>query len=267
MTGAGPETGAGMSFVRIQVRRDGPVLWLTLNRPAEANAIDTLMSQEFRRAVRDAEADANCHVLILQGAGKFFCAGGDVAMMAGAPDPAFFLSELAGNMHEGLLLLAGSRLVTIAVVHGVAAGAGLGLVLNADIVLASPNAKFLTAYGAVGLTPDCGVSFLLPLVVGPRRAAHMALLGHAVDASEALAWGLVNEVVAEDELLHRAGELGGQLGRGATHALGPTKRLLAGRTATDYAEHLADEQATIAGMVTHPQTQEKLAAFTAKRGR
>ncbi|MFQ4149663.1 enoyl-CoA hydratase/isomerase family protein [Arthrobacter sp. LAPM80] len=256
-----------MSYKQILVRRDGPLVWLTLNRPAEANAISTLMSQEFITAIEEAEADASCHVLILQGAGKYFCAGGDVAMMAGAADPAGFLGQLAATMHEALLLLAASRLVTIAVVQGVAAGAGLGLVLNSDIVLASPRAGFLTAYGAVGLTPDCGVSYLLPMVVGPRRATQMSLLGGTVGAAQALQWGLVSEIVEETGLIQRAAELGEQLGSGATQVLGPTKRLLAGRRASDYAAHLADEAATITTMIAHPQTHKSIAAFVAQRGK
>lgn len=224
-----------------------------------------LLAQEFCMAIEQAEADEGCHVVVLQGAGKFFCAGGDVAMMASAPDTASFLGNLAEKMHEGLLRLAGSRLVTIAAVNGYAAGAGLGLVLNADIVLATPNAGFLTAYQGVGLTPDCGVSYLLPLVVGPRRAAQMSLLGRTANASEALAWGIVTEEVAEEQLVSRARELGEKLGKGPTQVLGPTKRLLAGRRAEEYALHLADEASTITGMVVTPDTQKRIAAFAAKK--
>lgn len=254
-----------MAFEQLLVERAGPVMWLTLNRPDEANAISMALAEEFCAAVEQAEGDPDCHVLVLSGAGKFFCAGGDVAMMAGAPDPGEFLGRLAGTMHEGLLRLAGSRLVTIAVVDGYAAGAGLGLVLNSDIVLATPRAGFLTAYGAVGLTPDCGVSYLLPQVVGPRRAAHMALLGRAASAAEGLEWGIVTELVAEGDLAGRARELAEHLGRGPTQVLGPAKRLLAGSRAREYASHLADERATIATLVAHPDSQKRIAAFAARK--
>lgn len=255
-----------MSFEQILVEFDGPIMWLTLNRPAEANAMSMLLAQEFCAAIEQAEADENCHVVVLQGAGKFFCAGGDVAMMAGASDSAQFLGGLAEKMHEGLLRLARSRLVTIAAVNGYAAGAGLGLVLNADVVLATPNAGFVTAYARVGLTPDCGVSFLLPQIVGPRRAAQMSLLGRAASAGEGLEWGIVTELVAEEELAGRARELGEKLGNGPTQVLGPTKRLLGGRRTEEYASHLADEAKTIVAMVVNPDSKERIAAFVAKKG-
>lgn len=253
-----------MSFENILVECDGPLMWLTLNRPAEANAISITMGQEFCAAVEQAEKDPGIHVLILQGNGRFFCAGGDLAMMNAADDPAVFLKELAETMHTGLLRLANSRLITIAVVNGYAAGAGLGLVLNADVVLASEKAGFLAAYGAVGLTPDCGVSYLLPRVVGPRRAAQMALLGRSVNAAEGLSWRLVTEVVAQADLVTRARELGEALGAGPNQMLGPTKRLLSAGTSEGYARHLADEAESIAAMISLPDTQRRIGEFTSR---
>ncbi len=250
-----------MTFTQISVERDGPLMWLTLNRPQSANSITIAMAEEFCAVVRQAEADPDCHVLILRGAGRYFCSGGDVTGMADSEDPAKFLATLAGTMHEGLLALAESRLVTVAAVDGPTAGAGLGLVLNADFALASPAASFRSAYGAVGLTPDCGVSYLLPQVVGPRRAVEMGLGGRVANAEEALDWGLISELVESPDLAGRARQLGLQLAAGATQALGPTKRLLnAGRLA-GYAEHLADELGTISFMTLHPDTRNRIEAF------
>jgi 2-(1,2-epoxy-1,2-dihydrophenyl)acetyl-CoA isomerase len=255
-----------MTFDQITVERDGPLLWLTLNRPQEANALTIRLANEFCMAISDAEADPDCHVLIIQGAGRFFSAGGDVAGMADAEDPAGFLRMLAGTMHKGLLALAQSRLVTIAAVRGPAAGAGLGLVLNSDFVLASGAASFLSAYGGVGLTPDCGVSYLLPQVVGPRRAAEMSLAGAVASGQDALDWGLATELVQDADLQGRARQLGVQLAGGATQILGPTKRLLnTGRLST-YAEHLDEELRMISSMIAHPDTGERIAAFAERRG-
>ncbi|MFL4474091.1 enoyl-CoA hydratase/isomerase family protein [Paeniglutamicibacter sp. MACA_103] len=256
-----------MSFENILVRFEGPLMWLTLNRPTEANAISIAMGQEFCAAIDQAERDPAIHVVILQGNGRFFCAGGDVAMMDAADDPAAFLKELAETMHLGLLRLARSRLITIAAVDGYAAGAGLGLVLNADVVLASERAGFLSAYGTIGLTPDCGVSYLLPQVVGPRRAAHMALLGRAVNADEGLAWGLVTEVVAQGDLVARARDLGESLGTGATQMLGPTKKLLSAGTLEGYARHLDDEAETISAMISLADTRRRIGEFLARSTR
>ncbi len=254
-----------MTVAQITVERDGGVMWLTLNRPDQANALTLPLAQEFCAAIAQAEADPDCHVLILQGAGRFFCAGGDVAGMASSDDPATFLHTLAEQMHDGLLALARSRLVTIAAVHGPAAGAGLGLVLNADFVLASPSASFLTAYAGVGLTPDCGVSYLLPQMIGPRRAMEMAVGGRVVTAVEALNWGLVTEVVPQAELRIRARRLGARIAGGAAHVLGPTKRLLTAARLTAYADHLADEAETISTMITAPGTHDLLVRFAERR--
>lgn len=256
-----------MAFQNIVVEQDGPLVWLTLDRPADANALSDALAEEFCAAIEQAENDPGVHVLILQGSGKYFCAGGDVAMMAAAPDPTQFLRALAEKMHEGLLRLANSRLITIAAVQGIAAGAGLGLVLNADIVLASEKAGFVSAYGAVGLTPDCGVSYLLPQVVGQLRAAQICLLGRAVTAEEGLAWGLVSELVPAGQLVQRAREVGEQLANGATQALGPTKLLLKRVNNKGYAEHLVQEAATISTMISHPETLKNIAAFVARRSR
>lgn len=254
-----------MTFAQVTVERDGRMVWLTLNRPDQANALTLPLAQEFCAAIALAEADPDCHVLILQGAGRFFCAGGDVAGMAGADDPATFLRTLAERMHDGLLALARSRLVTIAVVHGPAAGAGLGLVLNADFVLASPLASFLTAYAGVGLTPDCGVSYLLPQMIGPRRAMEMAVGGRVVTADEALNWGLVTEVVPDAELHNRARSVGAQISGGAAQVLGPTKRLLTAARLAAYANHLADEAETISTMIADPGTRDLLIRFAERR--
>lgn len=254
-----------MTFENIQFRGDSGVAWITLNRPKAANSMSIPLADEFCSAVDQAADDPTVHVVVLQGAGKFFCAGGDVASMAESADPAEFLGTLAGRMSEGLLALGRSRLVTIAAVQGPAAGAGLALVLNSDLVLASSNATFQSAYAAVGLTPDCGVSHLLPLVVGPRRAAEICLAGRVVRAQEAADWGLVNEVMEESELLPRAEALALQLAGSAVQTLGPTKRLLTTAALMAYADHLDDEVKTISSIVSNHDTKNRIQSFATPR--
>nr|WP_252342169.1 enoyl-CoA hydratase-related protein [Rhodococcus sp. 14-2483-1-2] len=118
--------------------------------------------------------------------GPNFCAGGDVMSMAIAHDKRVFLSELAGKVHRALVTLESLPLPAVAAVQGAAAGAGLGLVLAADFVVAGRSRSFAAAYAAVGLSPDCGVSALLPRIVGTRRAAQMLLTGRALSGVEAL---------------------------------------------------------------------------------
>lgn len=255
-----------MNFDSIKADRDGALMWLTLDRPNEANALSIPLAGELADALALAEADPDCHVLILQGSGRYFCAGGDVAGMAEAEDKGGYLLELAGAMHKVVLAMARSRLVIIAAVHGPAAGAGLGLVLNADFVLATPEASFLSAYAGVGLTPDCGVSYLLPQMVGPRRAAQMCLGGQVATAREGLDWGLASKLVETPELRQRTRELGESLAAGATQTLGPTKRLLTADRLSDYTDHLEDELGTISSLGSNPDTMQRIDAF-AERGR
>lgn len=255
-----------MNFNSIKAERDGALMWLTLDRPDEANALSIPLAREFAAAVALAEADPDCHVLILQGSGRYFCAGGDVSGMAGSEDTGSYLLDLAGAMHEVILSMARSRLVVIAAVHGPAAGAGLGLVLNADFVLAAPEAIFLSAYAGMGLTPDCGVSYLLPQMVGPRRAAQMCLGGRVATAQEAVDWGLAGELVQGPELRARTRELAQGLAAGATQTLGPTRRLLAAGRLSAFTDHLEDELATISMLGSDPDTMQRIEAF-AERGR
>ena len=255
-----------MTYRHLTLEYDGALARLTLNRPDSANALDLELAEELCAALADAETHADCHVLLLQGAGRFFCAGGDVAAMAAAADQGAFLKELAGRLHEAVLALAKSRLISIAVVKGPAAGAGLGLALNADFILASPKARFLAAYAGVGLTPDCGVSYLLPELAGPRRAAEMCLAGRVAGHADALEWGLINELVAAEEIAGRAQELGEQLASGAVSVLGPTKRLLRARSIAGYETHLQEEAETIASMAASADTRNRLAAFAGRSG-
>ncbi len=248
------------AYQALELSRGPGVVNITLNRPADANALSIPLARELKAAIAEAESDTGCHVLVLRGNGRFFCAGGDVKGMAAADDSVAFLSELAGTMHEAVLALAGSRLVVLAAVDGPAAGAGVGVVLNSDIVVVTPAASFIGAYDKVGLTPDCGVSYLLPQVLGRRRAASVLLAGQVIDAEQAAEWGLANELVERENLESRLNELTARLVGGATQSLGPTKRLLAGELGK-YAEHLSREAQAIAGLSAHPDSAKLIRSF------
>lgn len=238
---------------------------LTLNRPADANAISSELALEFIDAVREAESDSGCHVLVLSGNGRFFSAGGDVSGMADATDPRAHLRYLARTASDAMLLLVRSRLIVVSVVHGPAAGAGLALVLNSDLVVAGESASFLAAYAGVGLTPDCGVSHLLPIVVGTRRATELAIGQRVITADVALDWGLVNEVHPDDQLATKAAELAARLAGLATQTLGPTKALLGAAALADYEAALDREIDTISAMGGVQDTQDRIAAFVARK--
>jgi 2-(1,2-epoxy-1,2-dihydrophenyl)acetyl-CoA isomerase len=237
---------------------------ITLNRPAHGNAMSLEVMERLLRAIRDAEADPSCTVLVIRGAGRVFCGGGDLNDLARAGTDDELQHRMVTALQDAMFALASSRLVVISAVGGAAAGAGLGLVLNTDIVLASTKASFHGAYGAIGLTPDAGVSALLPGAIGSKRAGAMLLTGRPVPAAQAQEWGLVAELLEPEALDARADELAAQLSAGAAQALGTTKRLLGAPALAGYRAQLDDEAAAITAISTHPDTRARIQSLTSK---
>jgi 2-(1,2-epoxy-1,2-dihydrophenyl)acetyl-CoA isomerase len=246
----------------VQLRFDGPVARLTLNRPAVGNALDLATATEFAAAVHSiARREPKPRLVVLTGAGRMFCVGGDVGAMADSADPSVFVGELATRFHGALVELRSIVSPVLAVVHGTVAGGGLGLVLAADIVVAAEEARFVAAYAGVGLSPDSGVSALLPAVLGVRRTALFLLTNRSLTASEALGWGLVSEVVSLASLPDRAAALERALLDKPGPALGETARLLRQAAERPYAVQLADEASTIARMRGSEESETLMEAF------
>ena len=243
---------------------DSGVASITLNRPALGNAMSLELMEALMQALRDAEADPDCHVVVLRGAGRVFSGGGDLNDLARASDDAELKQRMVTALQDTMFAFAASRLVVIAAVGGAAAGAGLGLVLNTDIVLASTRASFHGAYGAIGLTPDAGVSYQLPAAIGSKRASTMVLTGTPASAEDAHAWGLVAEVLEPEALDARADEVAARLAGGPTQVLGATKRLLGAPALAGYRAHLDEEAASITGLAAHPDTQRRIRALLDK---
>lgn len=243
---------------------EGGVAHIRLNRPGVGNALDLPTARQLRDVVLGLSSRADASVVLLSAGGKLFCAGGDVAAMVAAEDRGAFVYELASTMHQALVALRGLRLPVVAAVQGVAAGAGVGLTLAADLVVASERARFVSAYGDVGLTPDCGVSALLARTVGPRRAAAFTLTGRAVDAVQALEWGLVTDVCPHDELDETVAScVAGLLDRPAA-AVGTAALLLRRSAERTYDEQLRDEAEAIARLSTQPAAEARLRQFVAR---
>jgi len=246
---------------------DAGIASLTLNRPAQGNAMSVELLEALMRALRDAEADPDCRVAVVHGAGRVFCGGGDLNDLARAAEDAALQLRMVTTLQDTMWAFAVSPLVVISAVNGAAAGAGLGLVLNTDLVLASPRASFLGAYGAIGLSPDAGVSYLLPPAIGAKRAAAMLLAGRPVTAQEALDWGLVAELVDPDEVDVRADEWARRLAAGPSHVLAATKRLLGAGSLAGYRAHLDAEASDITGFAAHPDTRARIQALLTKSSR
>ncbi|GAA2028054.1 enoyl-CoA hydratase-related protein [Terrabacter terrae] len=238
------------------------VATIRLARPDAGNALDLPTAVALRdAAARVTSSLDDVRVVVLRADGRLFCAGGDVRAMAAARDRPAFVAALAGVLHGALVALRALPVPVVAVVQGAAAGAGVGLVLAADVVLAAEGATFVAAYPSVGLSPDCGVSALLPQVVGARRAALFLLTGAPVDAATALDWGLVSELCPAETLDARAGEVIASIAALPRQAVGEAARLLRRSAERPYVEQLGDEAATIARLSATEEAGALLAAF------
>ncbi|MGW0584791.1 enoyl-CoA hydratase/isomerase family protein, partial [Streptomyces sp. NPDC002920] len=155
----------------------------------------------------------------------------------------------------------------VTAVRGAAAGGGIGLALVGDIVLAARSARFRLAYTAIGLTPDCGASWFLPRLVGPRRAADLILTNRVLTGDDAERWGLVSRCVDDEELDDAAHRTAAELAAGATGALRAAKGLLRVGAGDELRRHLAEEARSIAALADGPEAQDRMASFLAVRGR
>lgn len=240
------------------------VATIALARPDVSNSFDVPTAQSFGAAVDRAAADPSVNVVLLTGDGARFCAGGDVASMAASQDPAAYLLELAEELDGVLQRLGQMEKPVVAAVQGAAAGAALAVVLTADVVVSGAGTKFLTAYAGVGLTLDCGLSWLLPRAVGQQRALELALTGRVLSAAEAREWGLVTTVVEDAELEASAAELARRLATAPPFALGQARRLIRSSWTATRAEAGADEARTISQAVVTPEARRLVAKFAAR---
>jgi 2-(1,2-epoxy-1,2-dihydrophenyl)acetyl-CoA isomerase len=243
------------------------VAHLTLNRPDAGNAFDLELAREFGDAVRRSVEDPAVRAILITGAGRMFCAGGDLKAFSAQPhsELAAFLEQLTGFLHRGLLALAHCSSPVIAAVHGSAAGAGMSLTCACDFVIAAESAKFTMAYTRAGLTPDGSATWYLPRIVGIRKTLELAIRNPALTAAQAHQLGLVNEVVPDSELDARARALAAELAAGATQAYGGVKRLLLESANATLEDQLKRETNWIAEMAQTRDAREGIAAFVAKR--
>lgn len=236
---------------------------LTFNRPEVLNAIDVPAALALRDGVQRLVAEPGLRCVVLAGAGRAFVAGGDIA--AFAAEPARVVDELLEALHPAILALRATPAPVLAVVQGAAAGAGLSLVLGADLVVAGDRARFVIAYDRVGASPDCGGTWFLPRKVGRARAFEMMLLGQVLDAEAARAVGIVSLVVPAAELERRADELAHRIATGPTAAYGRFKRLVDDALAAPLAQHLQAEREAFLASTATADFREGVAAFIAKR--
>lgn len=245
------------------LERTGAVATLCFNRPGALNAIDVPLATALRDAVRAIAQDPSVRCVVLRGAGKGFMSGGDLATLRA--DPVQGAQALLAPLNEAVALLSTIDAPVIAQVHGVAAGAGLSLMLQADFVLAAEGTRFNLAYINLGTSCDVGASWALPRLVGLRRALEIALLGDTYSAAEAERLGLVNRVVPAAELCAAVQELAQRLASGPTLAYGRMRRLMRNAFDHDLPTQLAAEADAFVACARSADLREGLEAFHAKR--
>jgi 2-(1,2-epoxy-1,2-dihydrophenyl)acetyl-CoA isomerase len=236
---------------------------ITFNRPDVLNAIDVETADAFCDAVLRVTVQDGLRCVVLAGVGRAFSAGGDVAGFTS--DAESVVNRILDSLHPAITALRACPAPVLAVVQGVAAGAGLSIALGADFVLASDNARFVVAYDRIGGSPDCGGTWFLPRRVGRGKVFAMMLLSQIVDAPAALAAGIVSEVVPHTELDARAEALARKIAAGPTAAFGHFKRLVDGAYATPLDQHLENERAAFIAAARTKDFKEGVSAFVQRR--
>jgi 2-(1,2-epoxy-1,2-dihydrophenyl)acetyl-CoA isomerase len=247
----------------IRVDDSGPVGRITLHRPEVLNALNVEMADAFLAACQRLTAAPQVRVIVIEGAGRAFMAGGDIAAMSA--DPVNVAGRLIASMHAGLLLLAHGQAPVIASLQGAVAGAGVSLALAADLAVATEDVKFNLAYANVGGSCDLGASWSLPRVVGRRRALEIAMLCPTIDAQKALDWGLVNQVVVASELASAVDAMAQRLANGPTVALGKIRTLVRRSEHTPFETHLDAERDAFLQCALTADFAEGAQAFLNKR--
>ena len=250
------------SYKNLDIEHDDDVVNVTMASTSRFNAVNLEMARELVNVATAIAEDDDVRCVTLTGSEGVYSSGADLAQFDGEPEDATILRREATLLHDAIMQFHQAELPIVGGINGVAAGAGFGLALLPDLVVASEEARLEFAYSRIGLTGDSGATYLLPRLVGLRKATEIALLDEPIDPERAAELGLVTEVVPADELEARVDELASELASGPTHALGTTKRLLWESYGRPLTAHLAAETKGIAGAVHTEDYRRGLAAFT-----
>jgi 2-(1,2-epoxy-1,2-dihydrophenyl)acetyl-CoA isomerase len=255
------------NFRNLQLQIDGHVAHLTLNRPDSANSLNLELAEELNATAHRLSRDSRVRAVLISGAGRMFCAGGDLKAFAAQPEHELghYLERVTLNLHNAISTFSRMNPPVIAAVHGSAAGAGFSLVCACDFVIAAQTSRFTMAYTRAGLTPDGSSTYFLPRIVGLRRALELAVLNPVLSAMEAKDLGIVTRVVPDADLMKAAKSFATELAAGATLAIGGTKRLLSASAASTLESQMSLETFTISSISASKDAREGMAAFLAKR--
>lgn len=254
-------------LVTINYRVEQGLATICLNRPEERNAIDLRMGQETLEVARRIAGDRAVRAVLICGNGPSLTVGGDIAYFLRNGEGAFgdLFFKMTTPFHQAFEILSHIDAPIVTAAHGAVAGGGLGYVYTADLIVASEDTKFVTAFAGIGLSGDGGGTWHLPRLIGPRRAAAAYLRNRPITAAEALEWGLINEIVPGDQLRSRATELARELASGPTAAFGAMRALLRDSWRNDLGSQLRAESRAIKFTGDTADASAAIAAFAAKR--
>jgi enoyl-CoA hydratase/carnithine racemase len=249
------------------LRVEGAIATITLNRPAAFNSIDLPIARKLAELGAEVEASDEIKVLVLEGEGRAFCAGGDLTTIgaAAANDTIVpVVGEMLTHYHAFITGLRRMPKIVLASVHGSAAGAGFSLAFMADLCIAADDAKFTPAYAKLGVSPDGGGTVGVVAGVGPRRALQIYLAEDSFGAGQAYDWGLVAKIVPAAELKTATRALALRLAQNAPAGLAATKALIYGSPTTPIEQQLEAERNAIINCMHTQEFRLAVKTFTSK---
>ncbi len=214
-----------MSFETVNYEVTENVATIAFNRPESLNALSRSLVSDLTSAIKKVSED-KVRAVVLTGNGRAFCSGGDLVEMLTMQKKGTTTSEPLLAMHTAISLIRETPIPFIAAVNGVCAGAGTNFALACDLVFADENAIFNEAFVKIGLSPDCGGSFFLPRIIGEKLAAEMFMTGDSIDAKRAVEIGMINRVVAAENLQSEAFAMAKRLAKMPTSSIGRIKKMI-----------------------------------------
>lgn len=250
----------------ILFEREGGIARLVLNRPEQGNAISLDLARRLFELAMRCDNDPSIRCVVLTGSGRLFCAGGDLMELSGAGDESpSAIGVLAGTLHMAVTRLLRMPKPLLVLVNGPAAGAGLSLAMCGDIVLGARSAHYTAAYGSVGISPDGGMSWMLPRLVGLRKAQDIVVTNRRVLSDEAERIGLITRVVDDEALVAEGAAMAETLCNSAVRAIGASRALLAESYGSGLETQLEKEVRAISLAAAGPEFKEGVSAFANRR--
>ncbi len=253
-----------MEYQDIILRKDGNVAIVTLNRPEVLNALRPAMRQDIANVFESFQDDDTVRAVVITGAGRGFCAGGDIRLMT-EERPLGMREQSFGIIRRAITAITGLEKPVIAMVNGAAGGGGCNIALACDIIIASEKAVFSEAFVKIGLVPDWAGAFFLTRMIGIHKAKEMAFTGDKVSAVEAERIGLINQVTPHEELEETAMAMAHRLGNMPTKAIGFIKKMMYKAWSMDVGSVLEYEAFVNTQLSESHDRKEGVQAFLEKR--